>query len=206
MIIGIHRAEFGSLAGVAPGHVGTRAVMLEIFEAQAETDASVGAHDAAKLIQISRLAVSGQAHDLVFVAKLAKPEILRHGGVIHAQRVRKCDGARDIHAIALARSPHRAGEIAQPVGREQRGLFEGRNKKRARQMSLVVFDAMEFRANLFRSDVKRLRERFGNSHESSQHFCSLAGKARHLQGVQKFRSQARPGVARDRDVVDFAQA
>ena len=122
------------------------------------------------------------------------------------ERVRKCDGSGDIHAIALARSPHGAGEIAQPVGGEQRGLFEGRNKKRAGQMSLVMLDAVELRANLFRSDVKRLRERLGDAHKSGQHLGAFAGKARHLQGVQEFRSEARPGIARNGDVVDFAQA
>ena len=41
--IGKHRADLRSLAGVAPGHIRTGAMVLEIFEAQAEADAAVGA-------------------------------------------------------------------------------------------------------------------------------------------------------------------
>ena len=67
--------------------------------------------------------------------------------------------------LPLAGSPHGAGEIAQAVGGEQRGLFERRNEKRAGQMRLVMLDAMKFGANLFGRDVERLRQRFGNAHE-----------------------------------------
>ena len=164
--VGIHGAEFGSLSGVAPGHVRARDVMLEIFETQAETDVSMSSHDAAKFIEISRLAVSGQAHHLVLIAKFFKAEVLRDRGVIQAERVRECNRAGDIHPIAPARSPHGAGEIAQPVRREKRGLLEWRDKKCAGQMGLVVLDAMISRANLLRRDVEGLRQGLGNPHET----------------------------------------
>ena len=179
--------------------------MLEIFQAQAETDAPVGAHDAPEFIEISRLAISGQAHDFEFIAEFAESEILRNGGVVHPQRVREGDGAVDVHAIALARSPHGAGEIAQAVRGEQRRLFERRNKKRARQMRLVMLDAMKFSANFFRRNIKGLRQRLGNAHKSGQDFGAFAGKTRHLHGVQKFRPEARPGVARNGDVIHFRE-
>ena len=69
-----------------------------------------------------------------------------------------------------------------------------------------MLDAMEFRANLIRCDIQSLRERFGDADKSRQYFRSFSGKARHLQGIPKFRSEARPGIARDGDVVDFGQS
>ncbi len=101
--------------------------------------------------------------------------------------------------------PHRTGEIAEPIGGKQRGLIERRNEKRAGQVRLVMLDAMILGSNFVRRDIERLRERFRNSHESGHHFRPLAGKTRHPQGVQQFCPEARPGIARDRDVVDFAE-
>src|SRR5712672_2316964 len=80
-----HRAQFGSLAGIAPGHFGARAVMLEVFKSETKAEASICANDAAKLVQVCRLAIGGKAHDFKFIAKLAKAKILRNGCVIHAQ-------------------------------------------------------------------------------------------------------------------------
>ena len=57
--------------------------------------------------------------------------------------MRKRVGARDVHAMSRAGSPHRAGEIAQPVRGKQRRALERRNKKRAGQMRLMVFHAMK---------------------------------------------------------------
>ena len=204
-VVGIHRAQFGSLVGVAPGHFRAGAMVLEIFESQAEADASVGADNVAELVQVGRLAVSGQAHDFVFVAEFAKSQILRHGRVIHAERMGKRNRPVDVHAIAPAGSPHGAGEIAEAVRGKQRGLFERRNEKRARQVRLVMLDAVILGSNLVRRDIERLRERFRNSHEPGHHFGPFAGKTRHPQGVQEFCPEARPGIARDRDVVDFTQ-
>ena len=104
-VVGEHRAQLGSLIGIAPGHLRAGAMVLEILESQAEADAAVGADNVAELVQISRLAVSGQAHDFVFVAEFAKSQVLRHGRVIHAERVRKRNRPVDVHAIARGRRP-----------------------------------------------------------------------------------------------------
>src|SRR5712675_478551 len=145
-----HRAQFGSLAGIAPGHFGASAVMLEVFKSETKAEASICANDAAKLIQVGRFAIGGEAHDFEFIAKLAEAKILRNGGVIHAQGMGKGDRSGDVHAIRASRAPHRAGKIAQSIRGEESSVFEGRNEKRARQMRLVMLDAMEFRSNLFR--------------------------------------------------------
>src|SRR6202035_1692665 len=121
------------------------------------------------------------------------------------QGMRKSNRSRNAHAVSLPGSPHGAGEVAQAVGGEERSLFEGRNEKRARQMRLVMLDAMELRSNLVRCDVKGLREGFGDGDKSRQHFGSLAGKAWHFQGVHELCSETGPGIARDSDVVDLGK-
>src|SRR4029077_16653560 len=42
-IVGEHRAQLGSLAGIAPGHLRSGAMVFEIVETESEADASVGA-------------------------------------------------------------------------------------------------------------------------------------------------------------------
>src|SRR5216683_1802020 len=69
-----------------------------------------------------------------------------------------------------------------------------------------MFDAMILGLNFVRRNIKRLRERFWNSGEPAHHLYPFAGKTRHLQGVQEFCPEARPGIAWDRDVVDFAES
>src|SRR5947209_311084 len=105
--------------------------MLEIFKSQTETDAAVCPNNSAKLVQVSGFAVCGQAHNLVFIPKFAKSEVLGHCRVIHAKGMRKSDRSCNAHAISLTGSPHGAGEIAQPIRGEQCSLFERRNEERA---------------------------------------------------------------------------
>ena len=127
-VVGKHRAEFGSLIGVAPGHLRAGAMMLEILEAQAEADASVGADDAAELLQVGRLAVGGQAHDFVFVAEFAKSQILRDGRVIHAQRMGKRNRARRCACDCPGRSPTSCWRNRR--ARPRRAARPGRTAKR----------------------------------------------------------------------------
>ena len=104
-------------------------------------------NDAAKFFEKFRLAIGGEAHHFVFVAKFPKAEILRERGVIHAERMGKRDFAERAHARAFADGPHRAGEIAEPVGGEDGGSFERRDEKSAGHMRGVVLDAVELGAN-----------------------------------------------------------
>src|SRR5215472_9923894 len=92
-VIGKHRAELRSFAGVAPGHFWAGAMVLEVIQPEAKARASIGADDAAELIQVGRLTIGSKAHDFVFVTELAKSEVLRNGGVIHAERMRESDRA-----------------------------------------------------------------------------------------------------------------
>ena len=110
-----------------------------------------------------------------------------------------------LEAIALARSPHGAGEISQAIGRKHGGAFKRRNEKSARQVSLVVLDAMEFRANRVGIGAECLRQRIGNSHEFREYLGAFPRKSRHPQRVKKLGAQARPGIPGNGDVIDFRE-
>ena len=114
-IVGEHRAQLGSLVGIAPGHLRAGAMVFEILEPQPEADASIGADDAAELVEEGRLAVGAQAHHFVFIAELSKSQVLRDSRVIHTEGMWKRNRPVDVHAIAEAASPHGAGEIAEPI-------------------------------------------------------------------------------------------
>jgi len=130
-----HFAERRRLIGFGPGHFRARAVMREVIEPQAEAvpvGAAIKAHDVAKSAELFRVAVSGEPHDFVLVAKFQEAEILRHRAVKQSKRMRECYRPVDPHAVALAGAPHGAREIAESVCGKQRGAFERRNKKTAR--------------------------------------------------------------------------
>ena len=75
--------ELRCFVGLAPGHVGPGVVVREVGEVQAKTERSVALQDAAELLQVGRLAVGGQAHNLVLVAEFPEAEVLRDCGVVH---------------------------------------------------------------------------------------------------------------------------
>ena len=87
-----------------PSHLHALAVMCEVVQIQAAL-ISLGADQAPHLFGKARLAISGEAHHLVFVAVLGKAEKLRKSGVEKAQRVRESDGAVDIEVVAFADCP-----------------------------------------------------------------------------------------------------
>src|ERR1700737_1927116 len=119
--------------------------------------------------------------------------------------MRKGDGAVNGHAIAAARTPHGAGEIAKPVGREQSGTFKRRNEKAAGQMSEVMLDAMELGREFFGGGIERPSQRFGDTGELGQNLDAFARKRGHAQGVKKFGAKACVGIARHGDVMDVGK-
>ena len=78
-----------------PGHGGAFDVVAEAVEAEVVAE-PVAAHDVPELVEVGGLAERREAHDLVLVAVVREPEVLRHGGVVHAERVRE----RDLAALA----------------------------------------------------------------------------------------------------------
>ena len=203
-IVGEHRAELGSLVGIAPGHLGPVRWCLKYFEAQAETDASVGANDVAEFIQISRLAVSGQAHDFVFIAEFAKSQVLRHGRVIHAERVGKrnrprrcaCDCPGPFPTWCWRNRRAHPRTAARPVRTEKRKTCSPGAPGDARCGDTWL----EFFRARHQTPARALLE-FPQTGPSLLLF--RAAKLGILKAYRSFVPEARPGIARDRDVVDF---
>ena len=204
-IRGEKAAEHRGAVGLAPGHVGALALVREIFQAQAEGKRRVHVNDAAKFIEEFRLAVGGEAHHFVFVAEFPEAEILRERGVIHAERMRESDFAEVLHARAFAQRPHGAGEIAEAVGGKDGGTFERRDKIGAGEMCGVMFDAMKLRLDFFRRSFEGCGEIFVNSGESFHHARAIEGEFGHAHRETQFGAEARPGIARDGDVVHFGK-
>src|SRR5579864_9671940 len=111
-------AEHRRFIRLLPGHFRAALMMREITKIEAETDGSFGANDVAEFVKIRGRAISCEAHYLVFITELPEAQILRHRGVEHSERMRKCDRAIDANLRTFAGSPHGAGEITQTVGRE----------------------------------------------------------------------------------------
>src|ERR1700688_926244 len=158
----------------------------EIIEAQPETVGTgifIEAHDIAEGFQMIGLAISAEAHHFVLIAEFQEPEILGDRAVKESQRMRKRDGAVDIHVTALANAPHGAGKIAEAIGGEKGGGLERRNKKTTGQMGLVMLDAMKFSFYLLRVSVEGRGERLGNAGKRGENFGALTREGRHPQGI-----------------------
>src|ERR1051325_4509238 len=119
--------------------------MDEMLEPEVKPELAVELHDLLEVVAVLRLAVRAEPHHFVFVAVLPEAQILRQRRVEDSERVRKSDRAIDRELIAASDSPHAAGEISQPVDRQQRRFVKRRNEKRAREMRLVVLDPMYLR-------------------------------------------------------------
>ena len=198
-------AENGSAVGITPGHVRALRLVREIFQAQAEGKRRVHVNDAAKFFEEFRLAVGSEAHHFVFVAKFPEADVLRERGVIHAERMRERDFAERLHARTFAERPHGTGEIAEAVGGKDGAAFKGRDEISAGEMRGVMFDAMESRADFFRRSFEGCGEVFVNSGEAFHHASAIESEFGHAHCETQFGAQARPGIARDGDVIHFGE-
>src|SRR2546422_6864468 len=114
---------------------------------------------------IRDVAVTGVQTCALPISKFQEAQILRHRAVKQSKRMWESYRPVDAHAAARAGAPHRAGEIAESVGGKQRGAFERRNEKAAREMRQVVLDAVELGSQLLGIGFKGCRQRFGNTRE-----------------------------------------
>src|SRR6185437_3444563 len=169
--------EYGSSTGIAPRHFRPFALMTEILETEAEGKRRVRPDDFPEFAEKFRLAIGREAHDFVFVAELPKSKVLREGGVVHAERMRERDFAKDVHLRAFARGPHGAGEITQTIHRKNGCAFMRGNKKGARKVRGVVLDALNARTNRERVGIERGSQVFSYSGETLQHANALDRKA-----------------------------
>src|ERR1019366_2863496 len=65
-----------SFAILLPGHLRSRLMMAEIFQAEREPLTVSESHNVTELFHIVGLAVGGQSHYLVFIPKLPKSQVL----------------------------------------------------------------------------------------------------------------------------------
>src|ERR1700693_5346540 len=158
----------------------------EVIEAEPETIGAgcfFKADDVAEGFNTIGLAIGTEAHHFVFVAEFQEAEILRDGAVKKAQRVRESNGAVDVHATAVANTPHGAGKIAEAIGGEKGGALERRNKKTAGQMGLMMLDAMKFGFYFLWVGVEGSGQSFGDARKGGENLGALTHERRHAQGI-----------------------
>ena len=119
--------------------------------------------------------------------------------------MREGDFTERLHAWTFAERPHGAGEIAKAVGGKYGGPFEGRDKVGAGEMRGVMFDAMKLRTDLFGRSFKGGGEIFVNSGEALHHTRAIEREFGHAHRETQLGTEARPGIARDGDVVHFGK-
>ncbi len=178
-------------------------MMHKIVKVELKRAVALHAYQLAHQIEVARLTVGREAHDFAFVAILGKAQPLTHGGVEDAERVRKIDLVLHLELIIRAGAPHGRDEIARAIHREDRRVFEGRDKKRGRHMRPVMFDIVIIRLEfahaqmpgkfvLERADLHRVLQTVAHEVEAG----TLAeGEQRRLQQIG-FR------VAADADVIE----
>src|SRR5690348_15610057 len=109
----------------------------------------------------------------------------------------------DFHPIAHSDAPHGAGKITQAICGKQGGAFEWRAVEAARQMRLMMLDAMKFGVDFFRVRVECLCQRLRNALKLDQHFGTFTRKRWHAQRVKNLRSQPRVRISWYRYMVNF---
>ena len=119
------------------------AVMTEVVQIEAERAVGMQGNQLFYLVPATRIAVGGEPHQFVFVAVMREAEILGHGLVEDAERMRKQDTAFERKRRRVAIAPRRAGEIAEAVDGNDRRFAEGRWIKRRRQVSQVMLDVID---------------------------------------------------------------
>jgi hypothetical protein len=90
-------------------------------------------------IDVSRLAVWRESHELVLAAVDRESAVVRERRIEQPERVRKVQLVEQRDAIALPRADARRRPLAHAVECENRGLLERRWKKRAGRVRFVVF-------------------------------------------------------------------
>jgi len=99
--------------------------MVEIRQIQAECPVMLQEDNLAECVHEPWLAIRSQAHDLVLVAIMAKPQMLGQALIEDAQRMGKKDAVRDGQACAAAHAPGGGGEIARTVDRHRQRFAIG---------------------------------------------------------------------------------
>src|SRR5439155_21029842 len=106
----------------------------------------------------------------------------------------------DREPVFSPRGPHGACEVAQPIGREYRGLLEGRDKERAGQVRSMVLHAVHIRANAGGVQMAGLGQLVKDPSETSHSPGTAQCETRQAYGVKRLCTQPRPGISWDGDM------
>ena len=109
----------------------------------------------------------------------------------------------DREPVFSPRGPHGACEVAQPIGREYRGLLEGRDKERAGQVRPVMLHAVHIRANAGRVQIAGFGQLVKDPSETSHRPGTAQRETRQANCIERLSAQSRPGVAGQSDVIDL---
>lgn len=195
--------------GLVPGHGHPFGMVDKVVEVEFKAAVTADAHNLAHLVQIDRLAIGRQAHNLALVAIFGEAEPLGDRGVEDAERVGEVDFVAHFQLVALAHAPHGADKVAHAIDREDGGFGKGRDEKGAGHVGAVVFDIVKvglevggLNAQLLTKDtleiahLDRVLQAVGDKLERG---AALKGKKRLLH-------QVGAGVAADANVGQLLRA
>jgi hypothetical protein len=203
-----HLADLGR--PVVPGHLDALVVVPEVVEVELEASAVRRTDHLAQLLDVFGFAVGGEPHHLPFLAVAGKPEELRDRRVEQAGGVGKFNPIDDLELAVAPHAPHRRHEVAEPVDRQAGRLLERRDEERARDVRLVMLDAVELCPHGARLHTQRLGElafdppHLGDVRETV--LDDLRERRPLLDREQDLLVQVGLGIARHRDVIDVARA
>ena len=149
------------LTGV-PGHLRPHPMVPKVVHVQFEIQPATGADHALEHIAVDRFAVRRQPHHLVLVPVLGEAEVLGHRRVIQAQGVREQHPAPDLYVAFGGRTPQHAGEVPQPVERQDGGLVVWGAVEGAGGVGDVMLYEMKLGLNLTRRGATGVGERLLN--------------------------------------------
>ena len=105
-------------------------MMAEIFQVERKAAVIEQRNELFHFLSAGWIAVGGKPHQLVFVAIMGKAEILGHGLVEDAERMRKQHAAVERQVSSAADTPRRAGKIAEAIDRDDNSFAERRGIER----------------------------------------------------------------------------
>ena len=90
------------------------------------------------LVDVFRLAIRRQSHDLVFAGVDLEAGVIGKRGIQQTNRMRKVDLAGDVQSIAVTDTGRGCRPFADPVERQNGGFLERRRKERRSSVALMV--------------------------------------------------------------------
>jgi hypothetical protein len=192
---------------VVPGHVDALAVVGEVVQPELE-QRPVELDEPAHLVEVHRLAVRSEAHDLSLVAVVREAEPLRDRRVEDPERVREENPVEHLELVVAPVREHRAREVSEAIDRHHRGLVVRRDEERARDVGLVVLDVVELRAQRPGLDVQGVREDgpdVAHPRRVLESRFQVARRRRPPDRSQQLLREVRARVAADRYMVELGR-